>query len=53
MKTLNMFAGPQALLRGLIYVIVGISALWQTLQWVRAASLDEPRAGAGAPALMP
>jgi uncharacterized membrane protein YuzA (DUF378 family) len=40
----TLFGGPQATLSRLIYVIVGISALWQILPWTRTLSLDEPRA---------
>jgi uncharacterized membrane protein YuzA (DUF378 family) len=36
--------GQQAGLARLIYVIVGLSALWQIVPWTRTLSLDEPRA---------
>jgi uncharacterized membrane protein YuzA (DUF378 family) len=40
----TLFGGAQATLSRLIYVIVGISALWQIFPWTRTLSLDEPRA---------
>jgi uncharacterized protein len=39
-----LFGGAQSVLARVIYVIVGISALWQILPWSRALTLDEPRA---------
>jgi uncharacterized membrane protein YuzA (DUF378 family) len=36
-----LFGGPQATLTRLIYVIVGVSALWQIVPWARALSLNE------------
>lgn len=39
-----LFGGQQAALSRLVYVVVGLSALWQILPWTRALSLDESRA---------
>jgi uncharacterized membrane protein YuzA (DUF378 family) len=36
--------GQQAGIARLIYVIVGLSALWQIVPWIRTLSLDESRA---------
>ena len=39
-----LFGGSQSGVARFVYAIVGISALWQILPWIRALSLDEPRA---------
>jgi len=39
-----LFGGTEAALSRAIYVLVGLSALWQILPWTRALSIDEPRA---------
>jgi uncharacterized membrane protein YuzA (DUF378 family) len=41
-----LFGGPQAAVARLVYVLVGLSALWQIMPWLRALNIDEPRAEA-------
>lgn len=42
-----LFGGQDAALARLVYVIVGLSALWQIMPLVRAGSSGEVRAQAG------
>jgi len=39
-----IFGGQQATLARVVYVLVGLSALWQLIPFFRAMSVDEPRA---------
>jgi hypothetical protein len=39
-----IFGGQQATLSRIVYVLVGLSALWQLVPFFRAMSVDEPRA---------
>lgn len=40
----TIFGGQDALLARLVYVLVGLSALWQIVPLMRAGTVDEPRA---------
>lgn len=39
-----IFGGQDALLARVVYVLVGLSALWQIVPLVRAGHIDQPRA---------
>jgi uncharacterized membrane protein YuzA (DUF378 family) len=39
-----LFGGQNQPMARVVYVIVGISALWQIMPWIRALSVGEPRA---------
>jgi len=41
-----IFGGQDALLARLVYVLVGLSAVWQIVPLMRAGSVGEPRAEA-------
>jgi len=42
----TIFGGQDALLARLVYIVVGLSALWQILPLMRAGEMGEPRAEA-------
>ncbi len=39
-----LFGGQDASLARVVYILVGLSALWQLVPLFRATSIDEPRA---------
>ena len=39
-----LFGGRQATLAKIVYIVVGISAVWQLIPFVRALSVDEETA---------
>jgi len=39
-----LFGGPDAMLSRVVYVLVGLSALWQLIPLVRSFSVGEPAA---------
>lgn len=41
-----LFGGQQATLSKIVYVVVGISALWQLVPFFRATQIGEPRSEA-------
>ncbi len=43
----TLFGGQQATLAKIVYLLVGLSALWQLFPLTRAASMDEAHAEAG------
>jgi uncharacterized protein len=42
-----LFGGQQAMLSKIVYVLVGLSALWQLMPFFRAMQIGETRAEAG------
>lgn len=40
----SIFGGQGSAGARVIYCLVGLSALWQIMPWLRTVSLDEPRA---------
>ncbi len=40
----SIFGGQDSAGARVIYSLVGLSALWQIMPWLRTISLDEPRA---------
>jgi uncharacterized membrane protein YuzA (DUF378 family) len=43
----TLFGGQQATVSRIVYLLIGLSALWQLFPLVRAASIDEAHAEAG------
>ncbi|WP_373413699.1 DUF378 domain-containing protein [Ensifer aridi] len=42
----TLFGGQDSIIARAVYVLVGLSALWQLLPFVKAISIDEPAAEA-------
>lgn len=42
----NLFGGQDSGGARVVYGLVGLSALWQIMPWLRALSIDEPQAEA-------
>ncbi|WP_374472450.1 DUF378 domain-containing protein [Phenylobacterium sp.] len=43
----NLFGGDDAALAKVVYGLVGLSALWQIMPWVKSLSMGETHAEAG------